>query len=151
MQNLNPASGLCNGTQRLIIKLGEQVIEGKLLMGSFSGDVVFIPHIALTSQSNVGLPFTLCQIQFPSHLTFGLTINKSQGQSLHHVSLHLIDPVFVHGQLYTGLSRTSISKNLKLLLDTSPAGCTNQTPNITYQELLTDKCTAIQNMDIDVD
>jgi ATP-dependent DNA helicase PIF1 len=135
LRNLDPASGLCNGTRLLITRLGGRVIEGRILTGSRTGDVVFIPRIALTSESNVGLPFTLRRVQFPVRLAFGMTINKSQGQSLNHVGLYLITPVFTHGQLYVGLSRGTSCRNIRILLDNSQAGRANQTLNITYDEI----------------
>ena len=64
-----------------------------------------------------------------------MTINKSQDQSLDHVGLYLPTPVFAHGQLYVGLSRATISKNIRILLDNSPSGQANQTQNITYTEI----------------
>src|SRR4051812_1544514 len=91
--------------------------------------------MALTSESNAGLPFTLRRMQFPVRLAFGMTINKSQGQSLNHVGLYLANPVFTHGQLYVGLSRGTCSRNVHILLDSSPTGKANQTANITYDEI----------------
>ena len=122
LRNLNPAGGLCNGTRLLTTRLGRHVIEGKVLTGSHAGHTVFVPRIALTSESNLGLPFSLRRVQFPVRLAFGMTINKSQGQSLNHVGLHLITPVFTHGQLYVGLSRGTNGENIRILLDNSPAG-----------------------------
>jgi len=122
LRNLDHTSGLCNGTRLLITQLGERVIEGKILTGSHAGNIVFIPRIALTTKSVNGLPFVLRRVQFPVRLAFGMTINKSQGQSLKHVGLDLITPVFAHGQLYTGLSRATDAPNIRILLDDSPAG-----------------------------
>ena len=136
LRNLDPASGLCNGTRLLITRLGQRVIEGKILTGSCAGNIVFIPRIALTTNRTSGLPFTLRRVQFPIRLAFGMTINKSQGQSLDHVGLYLINPVFTHGQLYVSLSRATNPQNIHILLDNTPAGQKCQTPNITYPELL---------------
>src|SRR3954469_11407890 len=121
LRNLDPASGLCNGTRLLITRLGGRVIEGRILTGSCAGNVVFIPRIALSTDSNAGLPFILRRVQFPVRLAFGMTINKSQGQSLNHVGLYLNTPVFTHGQLYVGLSRGTSCCNIRILLDNSLA------------------------------
>ena len=136
LRNLDPAGGLCNGTRLLITRLAGRVIEGRILTGSCAGNTVFIPRIALTSESDVSLPFILRRVQFPVRLAFGMTINKSQGQSLNHVGLHLITPVFTHGQLYVGLSRATSFPNIRVLLDDSAAGRANQTMNIVYNEIL---------------
>jgi hypothetical protein len=48
-----------------------------------------------------------------------MTINKSQGQILSHVGLHLVDDVFLHGQFYVAFSRAKAPANIKVqLLDT---------------------------------
>jgi hypothetical protein len=150
LRNLHPGSGLCNGTRLLITRLGDRVIEGKILTGNHAGDTVLIPRIALTSQSTNGLPFTLRRIQFPLRLAFGMTINKSQGQSLTYLGLDLTTPVFAHGQLYVSLSRATKPKHLQILLDNTPAGQANQTPNVVYDELLRHNDRDIKNNDMDV-
>ncbi|KAI8530170.1 hypothetical protein RHMOL_Rhmol11G0034800 [Rhododendron molle] len=43
--------------------------------------------------------------QFPVHLAYAMSINKSQGQSVKFVGVDLRTPVFSHGQLYVVLSR----------------------------------------------
>ncbi|RYQ83051.1 hypothetical protein Ahy_B10g101668 isoform B [Arachis hypogaea] len=45
-------------------------------------------------------------------LSFTMTINKSQGQTLSHVRLYLPKPIFTHDQLYVTLSRVK-SKRFK--------------------------------------
>ena len=44
-----------------------------------------------------------------------MTINKSQGQSVKHVGLHLRNKVFTHGQLYVALSRCTSSFRIKAI------------------------------------
>ena len=46
-----------------------------------------------------------------------MTINKSQGQSLARVGIHLNSEVFSHGQLYVSLSRTTDPNKLWLADD----------------------------------
>jgi ATP-dependent DNA helicase PIF1 len=43
------------------------------------------------------MPFTLRRRQFPVRPTFGMTINKAQGQTLKMVDIFLPKPVFTHG------------------------------------------------------
>jgi ATP-dependent DNA helicase PIF1 len=48
-------------------------------------------------------------------LSFAMTINKSQGQTIPNVGVYLPKPVFSHGQLYVALSRATATKNIKVL------------------------------------
>ena len=77
-------------------------------------------------------PFQFKRIQFPVKLSFVMTINKSQGQSIKHCGLYLENPCFSHGQFYVGASRVGAQKNLKIF---APE---NKTVNIVYQEVLGD-------------
>lgn len=67
-----------------------------------------------------------------------MTINKAQGQSLKYVGIHLLTPVFCHGQLYVALSRATSSKNICILLPTDPTSenSNTKTLNIVYPEVL---------------
>ena len=56
----------------------------------------------------------MCRRQFPIRLAFGMTINKSQGQSLGRVGILLRAPVFGHGQLYTAFSRAQKRDCIKI-------------------------------------
>ncbi|KAG6706177.1 hypothetical protein I3842_07G211900 [Carya illinoinensis] len=61
-----------------------------------------------------GFPFK--RTQFPIRLSFAMTINKSQGQTLDFVGIYLPQPVFSHGQLYVALSRAKTASTLRILL-----------------------------------
>ena len=75
-----------------------------------------IPRISLIPTSTSETSFRFKRLQFPVRLAFALSINKSQGQSVHHVGLYLRTPVFAHGQLYVALSRATSPHNIKILL-----------------------------------
>ena len=55
--------------------------------------------------------------QFPIKLSFAMTINKAQGQTLNQVAVFLKQPCFSHGQLYVALSRLRRADKLKIFYD----------------------------------
>jgi ATP-dependent exoDNAse (exonuclease V) alpha subunit len=60
-------------------------------------------------------PFRFKRKQFPIRLSFAMTINKAQGQTIPTVGVYLPEPVFSHGQLYVALSRATAKSNIKIL------------------------------------
>ena len=78
--------------------------------------------------------FILIRKQFPIKLSFAMTINKSQSQTLHVVGLDLRNPAFTHGQLYVTMSSVTNVNNLAVLYKGIPSlSCTY---NIVYSEVL---------------
>ncbi|KAL7202229.1 hypothetical protein ACSBR1_033826 [Camellia fascicularis] len=71
--------------------------------------------------------------QFPVRLTYALTINKSQGQSVKFVGADLHISVFSHGQLCVALSRYTSFDRISILL---PKDEPDSTTNIVYPEIL---------------
>jgi ATP-dependent DNA helicase PIF1 len=61
-------------------------------------------------------PFQFKRKQFPVRLSFAMTVNKAQGQTIPNASIYLPEPVFSHGQLYVALSRSTARKNVKILV-----------------------------------
>jgi ATP-dependent DNA helicase PIF1 len=61
-------------------------------------------------------PFQFKRKQFPVRLSFAMTVNKAQGQTIPNAGIYLPEPVFSHGQLYVALSRSTSRKNVKVLV-----------------------------------
>jgi ATP-dependent DNA helicase PIF1 len=110
------------------------VIEARIISGSNIGDKVFIPRLSLVP-SDKRLPFKFQRKQFPLSVSYAMTINKSQGQSLAHVGLYLPQSIFSHGQLYVALSRVTSREGLKILITDEDGDDTNVTDNVVYQEV----------------
>ena len=133
LRNLDPSQGLCNGTRLILLRVRPRVLECCIIGGKFMGKTVFIPRITLQPSSE-DMPVRLQRHQFPVHLAFAMTVNKSQGQSLQYVGLDLRTPVFSHGQLYVALSRCTSGNHIKVLLPSNQGNM--ETTNIVYKEVL---------------
>ncbi|KAM6547757.1 hypothetical protein CsatB_019433 [Cannabis sativa] len=138
LRNINPSDGLCNGTRLICRAFEPNVIDAEIVVGHHRGKRVFIPRIPFLHNvdENSGFPFK--RTQFPIRLSFAMTINKSQGQTLDYVGVYLPQPVFSHGQLYVALSRAKTSSTVRVLIRPVTTGQHDEdyTKNIVYTELL---------------
>ena len=97
-----------------------------MLVGAYAGEDFLIPRIPFIPEN---FPIEMKRTQFPVRLSFSMSINKAQGQTLERVGLYLDEPCFSHGQLYVGCSRVGIENRLKILCPDS------KTKNVVYQEI----------------
>ncbi|XP_016178901.1 ATP-dependent DNA helicase PIF1-like [Arachis ipaensis] len=134
LRNIDPPGGLCNGTRLVVRDLGRNVISADIVSGSNVGDKVFITRMNMIPSDTV-IPFKFQCRQFPISLSFAMTINKSQGQTLSTVGLFLHRPMFCHGQLYVALSRVRNRNGLKILLCDDGLVDPIRTENVVFTEV----------------
>jgi len=58
LRNLDPHGGLMNGTRLQIVRLGDKLVQGRILTGTRVGKLVIIPRMPLTP-SDRRLPFKM--------------------------------------------------------------------------------------------
>jgi hypothetical protein len=115
LRNIDPANGLCNGTRLIVHGFQKNTIDAKIVLGQHAGKRVFFPRIPLCPSDDEMFPFHFKRKQFPIRLSFAMTVNKAQGQTIPNVGLYLPEPVFSHGQLYVALSRATTRSNIRIL------------------------------------
>ena len=134
IRNLDQSEGLCNGTRLTVTRLANHVIEASIISGTHIGNSIYIPRMSL-SPSQSPWPFKLIRRQFPIIVSFAMTINKSQGQSLDFVGLYLPKDVFSHGQLYVAMSRVKSKSGLKILIHDKDKLPLDHTTNVVFKEV----------------
>jgi len=142
---LNLVEGLCNGTRLVVRGFQRNAIDAEIVLGQHAGTRVFLPRIPLCPSDDEMFPFRFKRKQFSVRLSFAMTINKSQGQTIPNVGVYLPEPFFSHGQLYVALSRATAKANIKVLVVSanddkkkiSSKRSETYTKNIVYKEVLT--------------
>ncbi|ONM20919.1 hypothetical protein ZEAMMB73_Zm00001d005363 [Zea mays] len=152
LRNIDPANGLCNGTRLVVRGFQRNSIDAEIVLGQHAGKRIFLPRIPLCPSDEEMFPFQFKRKQFPIRLSFAMTVNKAQGQTIPNVGVYLPEPVFSHGQLYVALSRATARSNIKILAIPPVDGkktlrkgvrknptvdCGTYTKNIVYKEVLT--------------
>ncbi|XP_071738753.1 uncharacterized protein [Rutidosis leptorrhynchoides] len=135
LRNVDQAGGMCNGTWLQVTELGERIIKAKILTGTNVEKITAISRMLIVP-TDKRIPFRFQRRQYSLSVCFTMTINKSQGQSLEHVSLFLPKPVFSHGQLYVALSRVTNRQGIKILILDKDNQISNKTKNGVFKEVL---------------
>ena len=115
LRNIDPANGLCNGTRLVVRGFAKNSINAEIVLSQHAGKRVFLPRIPLCPSDDEMFPFQFKRKQFPIRLSFAMTVNKAQGQTIPNMGVYLPEPVFSHGQLYVALSRATARSNIKIL------------------------------------
>ncbi|GJU54433.1 ATP-dependent DNA helicase PIF1-like protein [Tanacetum coccineum] len=138
LRNIDPSIGICNGTRLICKSLDTNMIDAEIAVDQHAVKRVFVPRILLCPSESDMFLFKMKINKFHVRLSFAMTINKMQGQTIPNVGVYLRDLVFSHGQLYVALSRGILRGNTKLLV--KPAKKFNKdaayTSNIVYREVL---------------
>nr|GEX56662.1 hypothetical protein [Tanacetum cinerariifolium] len=116
LRNIDLSNRLCNGTRLIRKGFQSNVNDAEIVVGQHAGKRVFLPRIPLCPSEDDMFPFKLKRKQFPVRLSFAMTINKDQGQTIPNVGVYLPDSVFSHGQLYVALSRGISRETTKVLV-----------------------------------
>ena len=144
----------------VVIKCYKHVLECEIRSGTRIGDRIYLPRLRLEPMQCDALDATLVRQQFPikvqnnvmdevlhnSQVCYGMTINRSQSQTMDAVGLLLVRPVFAHGHLYTAFSRVGRRDQLKVFVAHDKPAFDNDdltesedtyTQNIVYNQILT--------------
>jgi ATP-dependent DNA helicase PIF1 len=116
LRNIDPANGLCNGTRLVVRGFQRNTIDAEIVVGDHAGKRIFLPRIPLCPSDDEMFPFQFKRKQFPVRLSFAMTVNKVQGQTIPNVGVYLPEPVFSHDQLYVALSRATARSNIRILI-----------------------------------
>ncbi|XP_056687837.1 uncharacterized protein [Spinacia oleracea] len=137
LRNVLPSSGLCNGTRLICEEFFPNLIQCVIITGHHKGKHVFIPRVNLRPAASSKYPILFQRKQFPLKLSFAMTINKSQGQTLSQVAIYLPRPCFSHGQLYVALSRARQSAHVTVISAGTPQQQTGtQVENVLSYDVL---------------
>ena len=76
------------------------------------------------------------RIQFPVQLAFGMTIDKSTGQTFDRVGINLMQAPFSHGQGYGAFGRVGSFEQCRVFIDDKEESDRDVTRNVVYTEVL---------------
>jgi len=135
IQNLDQAEGLCHGIRLIVSRMTNHVIEAQIIYGGNIGSLVYIPRMSLSPSQSPWL-FNMTRRQFPFIVSYAMTINKFQGQSLESVGLYLPKLVFSHDQLFVVFLRVQSKSGLKILIHDKEGKQHNATTNVVFKEVV---------------
>ena len=135
--------GLATNSRVRIVAIHLYCIEVATMTENYER-LIRVLRICFKFRLPYGHSYQLTRMQFPLHLAYAMTFNKSQSQTLQKVLVDITAPPFSHGQLYVALSRVRHSDMIRLYISTdqlepcttSPTGLMPAITNIVYQDVL---------------
>lgn len=115
IKNIDVRYRLCNGTPAIIKRLHKDlIVVQRLEFGRVMGEEICVTRSRFERKPDPDRKRTVKfdRIQFPIRPSFGITLNKVQGQTCPRLGLALNTSVFAHGQLFVGLTRVPRAENL---------------------------------------
>ena len=108
IRNISIENKLVNGTRGIVVELKEMCVIIKDVDGKLH-EILYHSDNNINGKKNVGIAF------MPLKLAYAISIHKSQGASIDYLEIDLGDDIFISGQLYTAISRSTNIKNLRLI------------------------------------
>ena len=121
MRNLNEREGIAKNTRVKILDIRPYIIRVCTLHPT-NPKYYNIPRIRFTVTLPYGRSIKMERKQFPLRLAYAMTYNKSQGQEFDRVVVDVRKQPFTHGHLYVALSRIRIANNIRLFIEKSNIG-----------------------------
>ena len=87
--NIDPKSGLCNEMRLFCRGFYLNILDVEILTGHHVGKRSFLSRIKYKTTKSASIPFVFIRKQFLVKLSFSITINKSQGQTISNVGIYL--------------------------------------------------------------
>jgi ATP-dependent DNA helicase PIF1 len=108
IRNISFENKLVNGTRGIVIEMKEMSVIIKDNDGRLH-EITYYNDMNINGKKNTGISF------MPLKLAYAISIHKAQGASIDNLEIDLGEDIFISGQLYTALSRSTNIKNLKLI------------------------------------
>ncbi|CAJ2646439.1 unnamed protein product [Trifolium pratense] len=134
LRDLDPSQGFVTGTRLIVTRLGQFVLQAQIMSGKNAGNMILIPRIPM-SPSRSPWPFKLVRRQFPISVSYAMTLDKPQGQSLNNVGLYLPRSVIRHDQLKVAFSSVKSKNGLKILIQDKDDKAMSSTINAVFKEV----------------
>ncbi|GAU26226.1 hypothetical protein TSUD_224170 [Trifolium subterraneum] len=115
LHDLDPSRGLYNGTRLIVTRLGQFVLQAQVMSGENIDEPILIPRISM-SPSRSPIPYKLVRRQFPISVSYAMSIEKAQGQSLDSVGLYIPRSWITCDQLKVAFSSVKSKNGLKILI-----------------------------------
>ena len=140
LSNLDIENGLINGSRGVVIKiLGNPFVQFQ------KGEPIELPPRDWICDLGNKYLFTFKQV--PLSIAYAITVHKSQGMSIDKLRIQLDKSIFMFGQAYTALSRSSDFSKLEIAEDFNPSVFKCHPKVIDYYQTIDNKQMDIKEFD----